>query len=200
MTRASPPAHPARSARPDRHTADERRAEIVDAAIVAFAAGGLHGTSTERIAKAVGITQPYLFRLFGTKRNLFIAAVRATFERTRLTFEQAGIAVGGPRTGTEAVLVAMGGAYWRLLRDRTLLLMQLQAYAACDDREVRTAVRDGFGTVVDTVRLQSGAPDDAVRAWFAQGMLWNTAVAMDLGREDAPWASVCMMGESMDAC
>jgi AcrR family transcriptional regulator len=198
MTRASTPVHPARGASPERHTAAERRAEIVDAAIVAFAAGGLHGTSTERIAKAVGITQPYLFRLFGTKRELFIAAVRATFERTRLTFEQAGKDVGGPRAGTEAVLVAMGGAYWRLLRDRTLLLMQLQAYAACDDREVRTAVRDGFGTIVDTVRALSGAPDDAIRAWFAQGMLWNTAVAMDLGRGDAPWASVCLMGESMD--
>ena len=199
MTRTAAPALPARGTRPERHTADERRVEIVEAAIVAFAAGGLHGTSTERIARIVGVTQPYLFRLFGTKRELFIAAVRATFERTRVTFEEAGIAVGGPRAGTEAVLVAMGGAYWRLLRDRTLLLMQLQAYAACDDPEVRTAVRDGFGTIVDTVRLQSGAPDDAVRAWFAQGMLWNIAVAMDLGREDAPWASVCLMGESMDA-
>jgi AcrR family transcriptional regulator len=198
MTRATTPAHPALGARPGRHTADERRVEIVEAAIVAFAAGGLHGTSTEPIAKAAGITQPYLFRLFGTKKDLFIAAVRASFERTRLAFEEAGKAVGGPGAGPEAALVAMGGAYWRLLRDRTLLLMQLQAYAACDDREVRTAVRDGFGTIVDTVRAQSGAPDDVLRVWFAQGMLWNTAVAMDLSGEDAPWASMCLMGESMD--
>jgi len=199
MTRPATPTSPTRVARTERHTADERRAEIIDAAIVAFAAGGIHGTSTESIAKAVGITQPYLFRLFGTKRDLFIAAVRAGFERTRLTFEEAGSAAGGPEAGPEAALIAMGAAYWRLLRDRTLLLMQLQSYAACDDREIRSAVREAFGRIVDTVRAQSGAPDEALRAWFAQGMLWNTAVAMDLGREDAPWASVCLMGVSMDA-
>lgn len=167
------------------------------AAIRAFAVGGLHGTSTDSIAHAVGVTQPYVFRLFGTKHELFVEAVRSGFERTRLVLEAAGERAGGPAAGPETVLVAMGAAYWDLLADRTLLLMQLQAYAACDDREIRTAVRDGFEAIVDTVRRLSGAPDDALRPWLAQGMLWNTAVAMDLSRETAPWASLCLHEEQM---
>ncbi len=162
------------------------------AAIRAFAVGGLHGTSTDSIADAVGVTQPYVFRLFGTKRDLFVEAVRSAFERTRLVLEEAGVRAGGPDAGVEPVLVAMGEAYWRLLRDRTLLLMQLQAYAASDDAVVRDAVRTGFEAIVGTVRRVSGAPDDAFRAWLAQGMLWNIAVAMDLERETSSWASLCL--------
>lgn len=176
----------------ERLTADERRAEIVDRAVVAFAVGGLHGTSTEAIARMSGVTQPYLFRLFGTKRDLFIAAVRSAFERTRLRFERAGIAAGGPEAGPEVVLRAMGDAYGRLLDDRTLLLMQLQSYAACDDTAVRAAVRDGFGALIETVRSLSGAPDPVIHDWLAQGMLMNVAVAMDLRHLDTAWSVLCL--------
>lgn len=179
----------------ERHTADERRTEIVAAAIPAFAVGGLHGTSTDTIAQAVGVTGPYLFRLFGTKRDLFVAAVQACFERTRVILGEAGERAGGPAAGPRVTLEAMGEAYWRLLEDRTPLLLQLQAYAACGDPVVRAAVRDGFAAIIQTVRRQSDAPDDLLRIWFAQGMLWNTAVAMDLRREDAPWASLCLWSE-----
>ena len=58
-----------------RSTAAERRDAVLRAAQVAFARGGLHGTSTEEIAEAAGISQPYLFRLFGTKKKLFVASV-----------------------------------------------------------------------------------------------------------------------------
>jgi AcrR family transcriptional regulator len=197
MTSATTRPAPVRSHAGDRHTADERRTEIVAAAVPAFAVGGLHGTSVESIARAVGLTQPYVFRLFGTKRELFIAAVRSGFERTRLAMESAGTRAGGAAAGPEVALVAMGDAYWRLLEDRTLLLLQLQAYVACDDREVREAVRLGFESIVDTVRRESGAPDEVLRIWLAQGMLWNVAVAMDLSRETAPWASLCLHGETM---
>ncbi len=191
-------AHPREQApRPrERMSADERRAEIVDKAVTAFAVGGLHGTSTESIARMAGVTQPYLFRLFGTKRDLFIAAVDAAFERTRLSFERAADAVGGPAAGPEAVLPAMGNAYDGLLRDRTLLLLQLQAYAACDDADVQRAVRDGFGAIVATVKERSGAPDRVIRDWLAIGMLWNVAVAMDLPHLKAWWASLCLEGGS----
>ena len=183
----------------ERHTADERRTEIVAAAVKAFAVGGLNGTSVESIARAVGVTQPYVFRLFGTKHRLFIEAVRAGFERTRQAMETAGERAGGSAAGPRAALEAMGAAYWKLLEDRTLLLMQLQAYVACDDAEIRAAVRLGFESIVETVRRQSGAPDDVLRPWLAQGMLWNVAVAMDLSRETATWANLCLHGEVMPA-
>ena len=69
-----------------RHTADERREEMIAAALVAFADTGLDGTSTETIARQVGISQPYLFRLFGTKKELFLAAVERCFTDTLETF------------------------------------------------------------------------------------------------------------------
>ena len=64
-----------------RMTADERREAILEAARGEFASTGFHGTSTETIAERAGISQPYLFRLFGTKKELFIASVRRVLPR-----------------------------------------------------------------------------------------------------------------------
>src|SRR5262245_43787248 len=122
-----------------RLTAEERREEILLAAMDEFAHGGLDGTPTEAIARRAGISQPYLFRLFSTKKELFLAVVERCFDVTLATF----LAAAAGRTGTDA-LHAMGRSYAGLLKDRTRLLLQLQAYVACDDPDVRTLVRDGF--------------------------------------------------------
>jgi AcrR family transcriptional regulator len=129
-----------------RQTADERRDAIIVAALHAFAQGGYSGTSTESIARAVGVSQPYLFQLFGTKRELFLAVVRHGFQRTRLVFHEA--ARRGP-TDDQActILDLMGQAYMRLLSDRDLLRVQLQAYAACGDEDVRQVVREEFAAL-----------------------------------------------------
>jgi AcrR family transcriptional regulator len=174
-----------------RLTKDERRREIIEAATREFAVGGLNGTPVTAIAKRVGVSQPYLFQLFGTKKDLFIAAVRRAFERTVATFRIAAAEAGG-EADPEAILMAMGLAYYRLLEDRTLLLMQMQAYAACDDPEVREVVREEFLRLVRFVQSASGAPDTAVREWLAQGMLMNVSAAMDLSDVDADWARMCL--------
>jgi AcrR family transcriptional regulator len=174
-----------------RLTKEERRREIVEAATREFAVGGLHGTPVTTIAERVGVSQPYLFQLFGTKKELFIAAVRRAFERTVAAFRSAA-AEAGDDADTEAVLLAMGLAYHRLLDDRTLLLMQMQAYAAGDDPEVRDAVREEFLRLVRFVQSASGASDEAVRGWLAFGMLMNVAAAMDLSEVDADWARMCV--------
>ena len=166
---------------------DERRRQIVEAATREFAVGGLHGTPVGAIAKRVGVSQPYLFQLFGTKKELFLAAVRRSFERTVATFRTAA-AEAGEDAGTEAVLMEMGFAYRRLLDDRRLLLMQMQAYAACEDEEIRDVVREEMLRLVSFVQSASGAPNAAVREWLAQGMLMNVVAAMDLTDVDADWA------------
>src|SRR4249919_2841001 len=123
--------------RPGRMTADERRDAIVAAAVEEFATGGLVGASTEAIAKRAGVSQPYVFQLFGTKKGLFLAVVRSCFERTRLAFEGAARDyVPGETPGCDSILDAIGHSYMRLLDDRQLLLVQLQAYAACADPDV----------------------------------------------------------------
>lgn len=180
---------PARStATAIRLTADERRAEIVRAALTEFAAGGYAGTSTDSIARRVGVSQPYLFQLFGTKRDLFLATVRHGFERTRLVFVDAarnGRAEDGPACN---VLDRMGQAYMELLSDRDLLRVQLQAYAACGDDDVRTVVREEFTRMHRTVANESGASAQDLHHFFAEGMLLNVAAAMELGGHPNEWS------------
>ena len=88
------------------------------------------------MARRAGISQPYLFRLFPTKKALFLALVERCFRRVRDEFA----AAAGELTGEEAMM-AMAEAYEALLDDRILLLLQMQAYAACEDPEIRDATR-----------------------------------------------------------
>jgi len=177
---------------------EERRREIVEAATREFAVGGLYGTPVETIAKRVGVSQPYLFQLFGTKKELFIAAVRRAFERTVATFRTAA-AEAGEDADMKTIMIAMGMAYHRLLDDRELLLMQMQAYAACDDEDVREAVREEFLRLVRFVQAASGAQELDVREWLAQGMLMNVAATMDLSNVDEDWARMCIGGQILEA-
>ena len=173
-----------------RQTAEERREAVLAAAQEAFARGGLHGTSTEEIAAAAGISQPYLFRLFGTKKKLFIATVERCMSETLELFREAA----GDRRGEEA-LEAMGAAYAAMVMgDRTRLLVQLQAYAACDDADVRETMRSGFGALHLYVETVSGRDPGAVAGWFGAGMLLNVVAAMDVSDAREPWARRLLEG------
>jgi AcrR family transcriptional regulator len=166
-----------------RHTASERREDILVAAQEAFARHGLHGTSTEEIAAAAGISQPYLFRLFGTKRKLFVATVERCMEDTLELFREAA----GDLRGEEA-LHAMGDAYVSMvLHDRQRLLAEMQAYAACDDPDVRDAMRAGYAKLHLFVETVSGVSQEQVSHWFAVGKLLNVVASMDLLDLREPW-------------
>jgi AcrR family transcriptional regulator len=169
-----------------RMKAGERRESVLAAAVAEFAAGGLAGTSTEDVARRAGISQPYLFRIFPTKKALFLALVDRCFRQVAAAFE----AAAADRVGEEA-LEAMGDAYHQLLQDRTLLLLQLQAYAACDDPEIRDATRTGFKRLWALVERLSGLPYERVVMFFAMGMLMNVAAAMDLPAVDERWTRWC---------
>ena len=171
-----------------RLSADERRDTIVVAALHAFAEGGYAGTSTESIARAVGVSQPYLFQLYGTKRDLFLAAVRHGFRRVRLVFHEATKDAPPPDRLDCTTLELMGNAYKRLLSDRDLLRVQLQAYAACGDEDVRQVVREEFAGLYELVKRESGASDEAIHQFFAEGMLLNVAAALELGGTPETWS------------
>jgi AcrR family transcriptional regulator len=165
-----------------RLTAAARREAVLDAAVRVFARRGLHGSSTEEVARAAGISQPYVFRLFGTKKELFVAAVERCLAETHDTF----LAAADGRHGADA-LAAMGAAYRGLVADRSRLLVQLQAYAACDDPDVRAAVRAGYRRLQEMVERVSGASPQEVTRFFATGMLLNVVAALDLLAEPEPW-------------
>jgi AcrR family transcriptional regulator len=167
--------------------ADERREAVLAVALPEFARGGLTGTSTEVIAQRAGISQPYLFRLFPTKKALFLAAVDLAFERILRAFRQAA----GDLRGEEAV-EAIGCSYQTLLADRDLLLTQLHAYAACDDADVRLTTRRGYRRLWEYVAETTNMSEEEMVEFFAHGMLMNVIAAMDLSSLDEPWARACM--------
>lgn len=158
-----------------RRSAEERREEIVGIAIRHFGVTGYHATSTEAIAQDAGISQPYLFRLFKTKRELFIACLQASDERILEMFRRA--AAGVPR---EQALEAMGNAYVEQLSDTSALLFQLQSYAATSDPVIREHVRAGYGRIVAEVTRLSGAPPEEVWQFFSHGMLLNVVASLHL--------------------
>src|SRR4051812_26821425 len=178
-----------------RKSKEVRHEEILDAALEEFALRGLHGASTEAIARRAGISQPYVFRLFGTKKALFTATTARCFRETHELFARAA---EGKR-GAEA-LEAMGNAYVERLRTgRLYLLAQMQAYAACDDPEIRHVVKDGYGDLVTYVERVSGLPAEAVSAFFAKGMLLNVLASMGLGTKEhtEPWAERLIEGSEL---
>jgi AcrR family transcriptional regulator len=166
-----------------RMSAVDRRTQILGLAAREFARAGLYGASTDTIARAAGITQPYVFGIFGTKKALFLEVVAASF--TQLTGGMLEAATG--RTGLDA-LAEMGARYNDLLSDRTALQLQLQAYAACDDVEVRAAVRGHLADLWIAVESTTGLDPVTVKTFLAYGMLLNTNAALELGDVSSHWS------------
>lgn len=167
----------------DRTSAQKRRESVIRAAIAEFARTGYHGTSTAAIAKRVGVTQPYLFRLFPDKKAIFVAALMRSMDDTRLAFERAADGMEG---GGQA-LRAMTGTYAHLMSTYPeTLLMQMQGYVAVAAAEAQgddligEVVRAGWMRIWETVHLSLGADADETASFFACGMLGNTLTAIGL--------------------
>jgi AcrR family transcriptional regulator len=181
--------------------AAERRDALIEAAVHHFAHGGLQGTKVSAIAAEVGVAQPYVFSLFPTKRDLFLAAVGRCFERVSGHFEVAAAAFdeNGPQEPDEDKLNAIGRSYMDAIADDPdRLLLQLQAYAACgDDPGIQTAVRRNYARLVQQARELTGADDERLDAFFQMGMWCNVAAA--LGIEDfkagSGWVEKSLKGD-----
>src|ERR1700733_4341975 len=166
-----------------RMSGSERRSQVLGIAAGEFADHGLHGASTEVVARSAGITQTYIFRMFGTKKALFLEVVVAAFDRMTEGMRDAA----GAETGL-AALSRMGAQYNEMLADRTSLLLQLQGFAACGDPEVRDAVRHSFGQMWQTVAQTTGLDPVTIKAFLAFGMLLNNGAALQVAELDEPWA------------
>ncbi len=164
------------ASRGERQSAEDRRAEVLAAAIVEFAAYGLHGASTVAIAERAGISQPYIFRLFGTKKELFIAAAATVYDRIFGLFRAA--ADGAPGEGPGEVLDAMGRSYKELIASREELLLILQSFAAASDPEVGAAMRARFGELYRYVERASGGDEHEAHTFMAYGMLLTVVAAL----------------------
>jgi AcrR family transcriptional regulator len=173
-----------------RQTAEERREAVLAAAASEFARAGLHGASTDAIAKAAGISQPYLFRLFGTKKELYLATAERKLEEVYGVFERASRG----KTGEDA-LEAIGEAYVDLIADRERLQLMMQcSVAAADDPEIRESLRRSWRDLVELVERVSGATDEQTASFFAKGMLLNVLNAMHLFDDPTPWGDRLIAG------
>ncbi|MEU9162012.1 TetR/AcrR family transcriptional regulator [Streptomyces sp. NPDC048424] len=174
-------------------TAEERRETVLRTAIGAFAARGYWGTTTTEVAKAAGISQAYVYRLFPNKELLFTAVVEHCFVQVRAGLERAAAEAKG--SSAEVVLEAMGDAYALLIKDNDLMLIQLHAQAAAvSEPAVREVVRQGYARVVEYVRGASGGTEEQVQQFFALGMLCHLIVSMGADEVDAPWIRTLSAG------
>jgi AcrR family transcriptional regulator len=173
-----------------RQSAAERRESILDAALIEFAERGLHGTSTEAIAKRAGISQPYVFRLFGTKKQLFAAACARCMRELREEMTEAAAGLEG-----EEALAAMGRAYREILEaDPHRLQLQMHMYAAARDPEIRDVVRSGFGDLFTSFERIAGVDRERLTRFLATGMLLNVIAAMQLRSSGLAWAERLLDG------
>jgi AcrR family transcriptional regulator len=175
-----------------RSTAAERREHLLEVAMREFALRGFVGGSTERIAAAAGISQPYVFRLFGSKLQLFLATLDRCFELTLAAFEEAAADLRG-----ETALDAIGESYRRLIEAHPMVLrLQLVGYACCDDDDVRAAMRTGVARLVRHVEqaTDGSADPERVARFFAKGMLLNVLTAMQLTTDPTDWGSRLVEG------
>ena len=179
-----------------RMTASERRTAVLAAAITEFARSGYAGTSTDAIASRAGISQPYLFRLFGTKKDLFIATYELVSDRIIAAMTRAGTGLDG-----EEAVVAMSGAYSELLQDPELLQVQLHGFAAAPgDADIAATCRRTFEVLWHLVHERTDMSDDEIRQFFSMGMMMNVMSAIDLLTVDEHWAqSFCPTPDKLTA-
>ena len=170
------------STRGPRTSSEERREQLVAAAVTEFAAHGFHATSTSAIAKRAGISQPYVYALFPNKHELFLAANAEVKERIRAAFAETA---RGHETPEER-LDAMGQAYIQLLENREEIMFQHQANAAAGDPALGEPIRREFMRLFDDIGRLSGATDDEVWHFMAKGMMLNVIAALDLPEKYMP--------------
>ncbi|QWF79318.1 TetR/AcrR family transcriptional regulator [Amycolatopsis sp. CA-230715] len=166
--------------------AEQRRASVVTAAVEVFAKSGYRGTPVAEVAAAAGISPAYVFRLFPTKQDLFVAATSACFDRILDTLRAAVDQL--PAASPGRVLATMADAYAALITDRELIMLQVHALAASDEPAIREALRGDQARLVDYVTSRSRAAQPDIQAFFARGQLCHLAAALGIEDSAETWA------------
>lgn len=193
----------------ERIPSTERREQILDAASRVFGERGYFGATTDQIAKAAGISQPYVVRMFGGKENLFLGVLSRCLDRLLVAFTETleqwkadgspaeplaghATAAGTPAAppGDLAAPTSAGGhgeigrrlglAYVSLVEDRGLLLVLMQAFSMGHDPTIGAQARAGFLTIYRLLRAEAGFTPEQTRAFLAEGMLLNTLLGLRL--------------------
>src|SRR3954451_12741016 len=184
------------TATPRRMSGEQRRDQILRTALGAFAAGGYAGTSTDQVARAAGVSQPYVVRLFGSKQELFAQVYAYASQRV---LDALAAVPPGPQAKEQ-----MGQAYVRLLADHDLLLVLMHGFIAGADPAVGRIARTTLAEAFRLHRDRAGATDEEARIFVAHGMLINVLMAsgapLHLGEDaDLDALTRCTFGDAMTA-
>ncbi len=160
-----------------RMKSEDRKVLILEAAMEEYGRAGMHATSTEVIADRAGVSQPYLFRLFGTKADLIGAAIEHHTAKLRLTFREAA----EQRDADTSPLEAMALAYVGFMNDDVnSMRCQLHTWAAASDPAIKEVAQRSYRKIWEDIAALSGATADEVRDFMAHGMLLTVVAALDL--------------------
>ncbi|GAA2592118.1 TetR/AcrR family transcriptional regulator [Winogradskya consettensis] len=177
----------------NRSTAAARRQEVLDAAVSVFAERGYHGASVQEVARRAAISEPYVYRLFGNREQLFTAAIEQAFELISHALGEASQRRGD--ASPQQLLDAMAERYIELIADGRLLRVQLHAQAAAAaEPAIQTVVRAAYRGLVTDVSRWSGAADGPVQMFFARGMLCHLVVSIGVEDDQAPWVHTLAAG------
>jgi len=157
----------------------ERRAEVIEAALIEFGKRGFDGTTTSMIAERAGIQQPYIYALFENKRHLFLACQETLYGRMLTVFEAEIV----QSDDSAERLRKIGLAYLQLLEDDSWVQCHLQVLAASGHPELREPIRDAFIGAFDRIAEITEADPHRIAQFFAGGTLLNALRAMDAPAE-----------------
>ncbi|MEJ1230187.1 MAG: TetR/AcrR family transcriptional regulator [Galbitalea sp.] len=161
-----------------RMASDERRQLVLAAATTVFGQRGYAGATTDQVATAAGVSQPYVVRMFGTKEKLFLAVLQRALETLMAAFRRALA-----EDSDEPIGRRMGMAYADLLSDRGLLLSLMHGFVLGSDPEIGRVARCGFLEVYKFLKDEAGfSPEDASE-FLAHGMMLNTLVGIRMTDE-----------------
>lgn len=173
-------------------TAEARRPIVLEAALHTFAGGGFYGTTVADVARAAEISPAYVFKLFASKELLFASTLELCFTKVREAMRLG--ADGSTETSPDAILDAMGDAYAELLRDRSLLLLQVHALTVADISEIGTALRAGLASIASFAKERSGGSDSEIQQFIAFGQLCHLIAVTHIDAESSEWARIIATG------
>lgn len=176
---------------------EDRRELILEAATAVFGEHGYEGATTDAVAKAAGVSQPYVVRMFGSKEQLFLEVLQRALDRLMTAFRAA---LPGDREGLAHRLAL---AYTDLLTDRGVLLSLMHSFILGSDPVIGKAARKGFLEVYALLRHEAGLSAEEVQQFLANGMLLNTMVAIRMSDDfdtdaDANECLVTMLPHKLD--
>lgn len=163
--------------------AAERREQLLDRAAELFAAHGYAKATTAELARAAGVTEPIIYRHFGSKRELFVALV----ERTgRKTLEQWRRDLEGATDPAERLRRLIGDNPMVSREGREAYRVFLQAITEVNDRDdpsIRNAVHDHIHALHEFLKreIDNAQQNRRVTTRFSADLIGWLLIYMGLG-------------------